>query len=59
MASVKDEEVSKEEWWFLDSRCNNHMYGNLDSFLDLDESFRTMVTLIDNSSMIVMGRGSV
>ncbi|KAK7259271.1 hypothetical protein RIF29_24873 [Crotalaria pallida] len=59
MAYVKDKEVSKEEIWFLDSGCSNHMCDKMEFFTDLDESFKTNVTLGDNSNMNVKGKGTV
>lgn len=59
MAYMKEEKVTKEELWFLDSGCSNHMCGKREFFVELDESFRTKVTLGDNSCMDVMGKGTV
>lgn len=52
MRYVKDEEA-KEELWFLDSGCNNHVRK---SRVFTNESFKTKVTLRDNSSMTVIGK---
>jgi hypothetical protein len=49
----------KEESWFLDSGCSNHMVGNKDWLYELDESYRDTVKLGDDSRMTVMGRGNV
>lgn len=51
--------VSKENVWFLDSGCSNHMCGNKDWFFSLDESFREFVKLGNNSKMTVMGKGNI
>lgn len=56
MAYVDVNESSKEELWFLDSGCNNHMCGKKEFFSMLDESFNTSVKLGDNSSMAVRGK---
>lgn len=56
MAYVDVKESSKEELWFLDSGCSNHMCGKKEFFSMLDESFNTSVKLGDNSSMAVRGK---
>ncbi|RVX13416.1 Retrovirus-related Pol polyprotein from transposon TNT 1-94 [Vitis vinifera] len=43
MAHVDVKEASKEELWFLDSSCSNHMCGKKELFSRLDESFSTSV----------------
>ncbi|KAF7154611.1 hypothetical protein RHSIM_Rhsim01G0080600 [Rhododendron simsii] len=66
----KEEEVSllmvchvKEEtpqnMWYLDTGCSNHMCGDKKLFSNLDESFRNTVKFGDNSTVAVMGKGSV
>ena len=45
--------------WYLDSRCNNHMTGNLIFFSNIDKSFQTVVTLGNNVQVIVLGKGTV
>lgn len=59
MAHVDVKEASKEELWFLDSGCSNHMCGKKELFSRLDESFSTSVKLGDNSSMAVIGKGNI
>ena len=58
MAHADVKEVSKEELWFLDSSCNNHMCGKKQFFSRFDESFNTSIKLGDNSSMAVIGKGN-
>jgi len=50
---------SKEEEWFLDFGCINHMTRNKDWFSEMDESFRHTVKLGNNTKMAVMGKGIV
>ena len=59
MAHADGKEASKEELWFLDSGCSNHMCGKKKLFSRLDESFSTSVKLGDNSSMAVTGKGNI
>jgi hypothetical protein len=50
---------TKEEVWFLDSGCSNHLVGTKDWLFDYDDSFRESVKLGDDSKMSVMGRGNL
>jgi hypothetical protein len=49
----------KEEAWYLDSGCSNHMIGNKDWLTDFDASFRDSVKLGNDAKMPVMGKGNV
>ncbi|KAG6417940.1 hypothetical protein SASPL_120137 [Salvia splendens] len=49
----------KEEAWFLDSGCSNHMSGDKSWFSKLDEDFRCSVKLGNNSRLSVIGKGDV
>jgi len=44
MAHV-DVNQQKEDEWFLDSGCSNHMSGNKEWFSKLDENFHNIVKL--------------
>lgn len=59
MSYVEIKHDEKEEMWFLDSGCSNHMSGNKKWFSDLDESFRHTVKLGNDSRMAVIGKGNV
>lgn len=59
MAYVEEPEVNREEVWFLDSGCSNHMCGDAMMFSELDENFRQQVKLGNNTRMTVKGRGNV
>ena len=50
---------AKDEAWFLDSGCSNHMIGTKDWLFDFDSEFRESVKLGDDSEMPVMGRGNL
>ncbi|KAM2121048.1 hypothetical protein ACFX1Q_018896 [Malus domestica] len=58
MAYVDAPEV-KEDIWFLDSGCSNHMCGKRELFFDFDESFRESVKLGNNTSMTVFWKGTI
>ena len=47
---------SPHEIWYLDSRCNNHMTGNLNLFSSLVNSVKTDVTLGNNVQVTVLGK---
>ena len=59
MAYVDLNKTSREDTWFLDSGCSNHMCGKKDYFLDFDGTFRDSVKLGNNTSMYVLGKGNV
>lgn len=52
-----DEE--KDQLWFLDSGCSNHMSGEKKNFVTLDESVKKAVRLGNDMKMQVAGKGSV
>ncbi|XP_022019233.1 uncharacterized protein LOC110919268 [Helianthus annuus] len=53
------EEVTKEDCWYLDSGCSNHMTGNKRLFTTLNESERREVRTGDNKRLEVLGSGDV
>ena len=59
MSYVELNEAKREDVWFLDSGCSNHICGDKNSFCDLNENFRQIVKLWNNSKMTVMGKGNV
>ena len=52
--NVAQEKLS--DIWYLDSRCSNHMSGNIEMFSDLDESVKSEVTLGTDSKVFAMGK---
>ena len=64
MASVSPTECnniqeSPSDIWYLDSRCSNHMIGNLNLFSSLDNSVQIDVTLGNNVQVTVLGKGTI
>ncbi|GAU15733.1 hypothetical protein TSUD_235460 [Trifolium subterraneum] len=59
MARTDQDGVIKEETWYVDSGCSNHMIGNKDWLYDFDPSFRDSVRLGNDAKMSVMGKGNV
>ncbi|XP_023006021.1 uncharacterized protein LOC111498899 [Cucurbita maxima] len=51
--------ANREDMWFLDSGCSNHMCGKKEYFSDFDGSFRDSMKLGNNSSMVVTEKGNV
>ena len=43
--------------WYLDSGCSNHMTGNRDIFVELDQSFTSQVKLGDGKLQGAKGKG--
>ncbi|XP_075649764.1 uncharacterized protein LOC142620250 [Castanea sativa] len=59
MSYVELNQSRREDVWFLDSGCSNHMCANKEWFLDLDEEFRHSVKLGNNSKMVVLGKDNI
>ena len=59
MAYVEKYKATRDEIWFLDSGCSNHMSVNREWFSELNESFKQTVKLGNDSRIAVMGKGSV
>ena len=59
MSYLEKHRANREEVWFLDSGCSNHMTGFKDWFFDLEEGFNQSVKLGNDTSMSVMGKRSV
>ncbi|XP_022033471.1 uncharacterized protein LOC110935389 [Helianthus annuus] len=53
------EEITKDDCWYLDSGCSNHMTGNRSLFITLDETERREVRTGDNKKPEVLGCGDV
>ena len=54
-----DVQQSPHDIWYLDLGCNNHMTGNLNLFLSLDNSVQNDFTLGNNVQVTVLGKGTV
>jgi hypothetical protein len=59
MSCMELYKARREDAWFLDSGCSNHMCGDRTIFSELDEKFQHSVKLGNNTKMDVMGKGSV
>ncbi|KAI5425306.1 hypothetical protein KIW84_031195 [Lathyrus oleraceus] len=49
----------RDDVWFIDSGCSNHMCGDSSLFCDLEKGFNKVVRLGNYASMNVIGKGSV
>ena len=47
------------ETWYLDSGCSNHMTGNRDYFVEIDDTMNSVVTLGDDKEVQVRGLGTI
>ncbi|CAM8927209.1 unnamed protein product [Rhodiola kirilowii] len=56
MARSDMENEGKGGAWFLHSGCSNHMTGNKEWFIKIDESFKHTVKLGNNTRMPVKGK---
>ncbi|CAL1376903.1 unnamed protein product [Linum trigynum] len=45
--------------WMVDSGCSNHMNGDVESFADIDDQYRSQVKLGDGKKLKVEGKGTV
>ncbi|XP_059627420.1 uncharacterized protein LOC132270246 [Cornus florida] len=52
-------ERSEEDVWYLDTGASNHMCGNKEKFVDIDESINDKVTFGDLSQISVRGKGKI
>lgn len=59
MAYVEGSNAKRDDVWFLDSGCSNHMSGNKKWFNNLDEEFRHFVKLGNDTRLAVLGKGSI
>ncbi|KAJ8646010.1 hypothetical protein MRB53_007758 [Persea americana] len=59
MLYVEMNDARREDVWFLNSGCSNHMCGDKSLFCDLNEDFRQKGKLGNNTRMAVLGKGNV
>ncbi|XP_057535290.1 uncharacterized protein LOC130813472 [Amaranthus tricolor] len=49
----------QNDTWYIDSGCSNHMTGNKNFFITLDENIKSQITLGDGSNQEVFGKGTI
>ncbi|XP_024036216.1 uncharacterized protein LOC112096774 [Citrus clementina] len=57
--SSKGAERESYNLWYLDSGCSNHMTGERDIFISLDQSFNSQVKLRDGKMQKAVGKGTI
>ncbi|KAH9723491.1 hypothetical protein KPL70_007130 [Citrus sinensis] len=57
--SSKGAERELYNLWYLDSGCSNHMTGERDIFISLDQSFNSLVKLGDGKMQKAVGKGTI
>jgi len=45
--------------WYLDNRASNHMCGDKDKFIELDELIKDNVTFIDHSKVSIKWKDTI
>lgn len=50
---------NKKDVWYLDSGCSNHMTGDKELFISLDNNVKSDVTLGNDNKVSVEGKGSI
>ncbi|KAD1605691.1 hypothetical protein E3N88_42566 [Mikania micrantha] len=56
---MTNSEENRNNLWFIDSGCSNHMTGIRESFIHIDESFILEVNLGNKKKLEVAGKGTV
>ena len=59
MSYVEKNNARRDDAWFLDSGCSNHMCGDRALFGDLNDNYRQMMKLGNNTKLSMLGKGSV
>ena len=59
MSFVESDGAKRDDVWYIDSGCSNHMCGDLSLFCELQDDFQTVVRLGNHTKMNVVGKGSV
>ncbi|XP_058211190.1 uncharacterized protein LOC131323421 [Rhododendron vialii] len=57
--SCMNVQEESQDVWYLDSGCSNHMTGNRDIFVELDQNFASQVKLGDGKLQSAEGKGVI
>ena len=59
LMAATSNETPNNQTWYLDTGCTNHMCGQKELFVDLDDSFPTKVKFDDGRFVSVIGKGRI
>lgn len=59
MIACQDLQQGEKQIWYLDSGASNHMCGNKNLFVELDEKVGGNISFGDSSKIPVMGKGKI
>ena len=57
--SCLNTQQESQDLWYKDSGCSNHMTGNKNSFVRLDEQIKSSITFGDRRTQEVAGKGTI
>jgi hypothetical protein len=52
LMAITNVEDRNSNFWYLDTRCSNHMWGNKRWFLKLYDSVKRRIKFADNSEIV-------
>ncbi|KAL4297638.1 hypothetical protein GQ457_12G007010 [Hibiscus cannabinus] len=59
LLALKNEENNDASTWYLDNGASNHMCGDKEAFVKLDEKFKGNVSFGDSSKVQIQGKGTI
>ncbi|KAL0427280.1 UNVERIFIED_CONTAM: Retrovirus-related Pol polyprotein from transposon TNT 1-94 [Sesamum latifolium] len=59
LLTIKEEEKDNNSLWYLDNGASNHMCGQKDQFVKLDEKVRGNIFFGDSSNIHIEGKGTI
>ncbi|KAK8540598.1 hypothetical protein V6N13_027117 [Hibiscus sabdariffa] len=59
LLALKNEENNDASTWYLDNGASNHMCGDKEAFLKLDEKVKGNVSFGDSSKVQIQGKGTI
>ncbi|GMI83839.1 hypothetical protein HRI_002053200 [Hibiscus trionum] len=59
LLALKNEEKNDASTWYLDNGASNHMCGDKEAFVELDEKVKGNVSFGDSSKVQIQGKGTI